>query len=202
MLARSTKGVRRDQLLQCAKAVFAQRGYHAASIADIIAAAGVARGTFYAYFDSKRQIFDEILDDLLADIDRQIPVIEIGPSAPPPLDQLRANLERVLSLLLEDRHMVEILLHQAAGLDEECRSKLDRFYQTILDRIESALRRGMMMGLVRRCDARVAAAAILGAMQGIVAQVARRQEGYELERIIDQILAFGLHGVLEPLPHG
>lgn len=198
MLTRPVKESRRDQLLQCAKAVFAQRGYHAAGIADIIAAAGVARGTFYLYFESKRQIFDEILDNLLADIDRKIAVIEVGPAAAPPLEQLRANLKRVLSLILEDHHLVEILLFQAVGLDHDCQRKLERFYRSILEKIEAALRMGMMMGLVRRCDPRVTAAAILGAVQGIVAQAARDEAGGDLERIVDQILGFGLHGVLEP----
>lgn len=202
MVARSAKESRRAQLLQCAKAVFAERGYHAAGIADIIAAAGVARGTFYFHFESKRQIFDEILDNLLADIDRRIAVIEVGAAAAPPLEQLRANLERVLSLILEDRHLVEILLFQAVGLDHDCQRKLDRFYQSVLGQIESALRMGMMMGMVRVCDPRVAAAAILGAIQGIVAEAARQEQGRELDGIVDQILAFGLHGVLRPSPHG
>jgi AcrR family transcriptional regulator len=201
MLARTIKGARREQLLQCAKAVFAQRGYYAASVADIIAAAGVARGTFYGYFDGKRQIFDQILDELLADIDQRIVVIETGPLDPPPLQQLRGNLERVFSLLLEDRHLVEILLHQAAGLDEECRAKLDRFYHSILDQIESALRMGMRMGLVRACEPRVTAAAVLGAVQGMVAEAVQQGPGWEQDRIIDQILAFGLYGVLEPSSH-
>lgn len=198
MLARAVKGSRRAQLLECAKAVFAEQGYHAASIADIIAAAGVARGTFYAYFESKRQIFDEILDELLEDIDRQVIAIELAPPAPPPLEQLRANLQRALSLILEDRHLVRILLFQAVGLDHECQDKLERFYQGILERIESALRTGMAMGLVRACDPRLTAAAILGAIQGIVVQAARQPADYDLDRLVDQILTFGLHGVLEP----
>ena len=44
-------------LLQRARTVFEQRGYGAASVADIVNAAGVARGTFYVHFKSKREIF-------------------------------------------------------------------------------------------------------------------------------------------------
>jgi AcrR family transcriptional regulator len=195
MLAGSAKVSRRDQLLQCAKAVFAERGYHAASIADIITAAGVARGTFYLYFDSKRRIFDEILEDFLEDINRQIVVIDTGPTAPPPLDQLRANLERVLALVLEDRPLIEILIFQASGLDQDSQRRLDRFYRRILAQIEAALRKGMMLGLVRTCDPSITAAAILGAVKGIVA-IAREQDSYDLDLIVDEILAFGLRGVL------
>ncbi len=201
MLVKSTKGARREQLLQCAKVVFAQRGYHAAGVADIIEMAGVARGTFYGHFDGKRQIFDQILDNLLEDIDRRIAVIETGPLAPPPLEQLRANLERVLTLLLNDRNLVEILLHQAEGLDEACRHKLDRFYQSVLGQIESALRVGMSMGLVRACEPRVTAAAVIGAIQGIVAQAAPQEPGPEIGGLVDQILGFGLHGLLKPMPN-
>lgn len=204
MLAKVTKETRRDQLLHCAKAMFAEQGYHATNVADIIAAAGVARGTFYLYFESKRQIFDAIVDGLLHDIDQRIAVIELGPNAHPPIEQLRTNLRRVLTLILEDRHLVQILLFQAVGLDHDCQRKLDHFYQSVRDQIEAALRMGMLMGLVRSCEARLAAAAILGAIQGVVALAARpeppHQPGVAVEPMIDQILGLGLYGLLE-LPH-
>jgi AcrR family transcriptional regulator len=47
----------RTLLLQRARTVFERRGYGAASVADIVTAAGVARGTFYVHFKSKREIF-------------------------------------------------------------------------------------------------------------------------------------------------
>ena len=59
------KEARREQILEAAVEVFGEMGYHAANVADVIARAGVARGTFYQYFENKRQVFDELLDDLL-----------------------------------------------------------------------------------------------------------------------------------------
>ncbi|MBT8491506.1 MAG: TetR/AcrR family transcriptional regulator, partial [Deltaproteobacteria bacterium] len=41
------KARRRDQILRVATAVFADKGYHKASISHIIERAGIARGTFY-----------------------------------------------------------------------------------------------------------------------------------------------------------
>src|SRR6202050_5619422 len=57
------RGKRRKQLLNAATRVFARKGYWSASIADIIQAAGVARGTFYLYFRSKRDVFLAIADN-------------------------------------------------------------------------------------------------------------------------------------------
>jgi AcrR family transcriptional regulator len=63
--ALSGRGERtRRRLLEAAEEVFAKRGYHDASIVKITEAAGVAQGTFYVYFQSKQEIFDELVDDL------------------------------------------------------------------------------------------------------------------------------------------
>ncbi len=61
----SARGERtRTRLLDAAEEVFAELGYHDASIVKITEACGVAQGTFYLYFESKQQIFDELVLDL------------------------------------------------------------------------------------------------------------------------------------------
>ena len=63
--ARRGKGERtRRKLLDAAEEVFGAVGYHDASIVKITEAADVAQGTFYLYFESKLQIFDEVVLDL------------------------------------------------------------------------------------------------------------------------------------------
>ena len=54
----------RRRLLDAAERVFAELGFHDASIVKITEAAGVAQGTFYIYFESKQQIFEEVVYDL------------------------------------------------------------------------------------------------------------------------------------------
>ncbi|QTV79605.1 TetR/AcrR family transcriptional regulator [Microbacterium sp. NIBRBAC000506063] len=54
----------RRRLLEAAEAVFAELGYHEASIVKITERAGVALGTFYLYFDSKQTIFEALVIDL------------------------------------------------------------------------------------------------------------------------------------------
>lgn len=51
-------------LLTAAEAVFAQQGYQAASIARITERASVAQGTFYLYFSSKLDLFEQLVEDL------------------------------------------------------------------------------------------------------------------------------------------
>lgn len=63
--ALSKKGVEtRQRLLDAAEKVFGELGYYDASIVKITEAAGVGQGTFYLYFASKQEIFDELVRDL------------------------------------------------------------------------------------------------------------------------------------------
>ena len=54
----------RRRLLDAAERVFGELGFYDASIVKITEAAGVAQGTFYLYFSSKKEIFDELVRDL------------------------------------------------------------------------------------------------------------------------------------------
>lgn len=56
-LATATRSARRGQILAAAAACFADAGYHATTMADVAAWAGVAKGTPYLYFTSKQALF-------------------------------------------------------------------------------------------------------------------------------------------------
>ena len=57
-------GRTRGRLLEAAEHVFGELGFYDASIVKITEEAGVAQGTFYLYFASKKDIFDELVRDL------------------------------------------------------------------------------------------------------------------------------------------
>lgn len=62
---RTAKGSRtRARIVEVATEVFAEHGYHDASIVKITEAAHVAQGTFYLYFSSKQEVFEEVVRDL------------------------------------------------------------------------------------------------------------------------------------------
>lgn len=61
----SARGVEtRTKLLDAAEQIFGELGFHDASIVKITEAAGVGQGTFYLYFATKQDIFDELVRDL------------------------------------------------------------------------------------------------------------------------------------------
>ena len=56
-IAEETRAARRDQITAAALACFARSGYHATTMADVAAQAGVSKGTPYLYYDSKEALF-------------------------------------------------------------------------------------------------------------------------------------------------
>ena len=102
----TTRGARtRQAILDAAERVFADLGYHDASIVKITEAASVAQGTFYLYFESKQQVFDELVRDLnrrvrhamsehAADattIETRPPLIRLIAALPPPVRRSRTS---------------------------------------------------------------------------------------------------------------
>jgi AcrR family transcriptional regulator len=61
---RLTATARREQLLDVALGVFARSGYHDASMNDIAEAAGVTKPVLYQHFDSKRELYQALVDDV------------------------------------------------------------------------------------------------------------------------------------------
>ena len=59
-----TKFQNRQMILEAGRKVFAEMGYGAATVRDIIRATPLASGTFYNYFKSKEEIYQAIRDDV------------------------------------------------------------------------------------------------------------------------------------------
>ena len=51
---------------------FAQAGFHATSVDDIVKQTGVSKGTFYWYFETKEQVFVQILDVWAHEVEAEI----------------------------------------------------------------------------------------------------------------------------------
>lgn len=190
------RGPRHDSILQAATHVIAERGYHKASISDIIARAGIARGTFYLYFSNKRSVFEEILEQAIETLAASILPIEMAGDSPPPRQQLHANLTRVLGLLLRERALSSLLLDNSLSPDPEGQQPLARFFSRVRALIRSSLDTGIAMGLLRPCQTELVAAACLGAVRGVVAQLLEQPETPELGQLVDEIIDFALHGVI------
>ena len=62
------EAVRKEQILSAARTVFCEKGYDATTVSDIVREAGVAQGTFYLYFPSKKHAVLELSRQVMAEV--------------------------------------------------------------------------------------------------------------------------------------
>ena len=192
------KQERRRQILAAAKAVFADAGYHGASIHAIIERAQIARGTFYLYFASKAAVFDSILDQALADLRSRIHRIEVDdPKAPPPQVQLREQVVATLAYIIQDRPLATLLLSAGNTPDVEAAERIEQFYGEMRDLLKRALESGLEIGLLRKCHPELVSAALLGLIRGVIEQLVRKDNELTVEDVVNEMLMVALRGVLK-----
>lgn len=197
--ANKKRELRRREILDVARAVFAEKGYHHTHVADIIEAAGIARGTFYLYFESKSAIFLELLEQLLVEVRSSIVGVDTSDSAPPVQVQLVDRIRRILHLVVQNHALTTILVREAVGLDAEVDAKMREFYQSLHFYLKDALDNGKRMGLLRDLDTEVAAFCVLGTIKQLMEQVVMNEDGKlaaDVDRIALGVLDFNLRGLI------
>ncbi len=196
----SARTERRRQILDAAKHVFAEAGYHGASIHAIIERAEIARGTFYLYFESKEAVFGALLDEAMAELRSRIVRIETTAGAPSPAQQLEQSLSRLLGFIVSDRPLATVLLSSSNTPDAEAAARLAGFYDEVRSVIALSLQTGVAIGLLRPCDPERTAAALLGMVRGLVEQLISQGStlpgDLPIEEVTRELIDLALTGVL------
>ncbi|AKF06325.1 TetR/AcrR family transcriptional regulator [Sandaracinus amylolyticus] len=187
---------RRRAVLDASLRVFSEKGYHATRISDLIEAAGIARGTFYLYFESKNAIFHELLDQLLERIRASVDGVDTRVDAAPLREQLLVIVRRVLATFHQHPELTRLVLRSAPGLDDEVDRKLAAFYGQLHAWLAVSLQNAQALGLMRVLDVDFVSWSVIGAVKQIVELSLERREGADLDRATRALLDLHLDGML------
>jgi AcrR family transcriptional regulator len=164
------KNERRHQILSVAREAFAKRGYHQTTIDDIVAQAGVARGTFYLYFEDKRAVFSNLVDRFAGQLSMAIVRIVTDDAGRSVVEQVRENIRAIIATCLAERAMTKILFTDAVGVDPAFDRKLQTFYDTVVQLLTDSLKDGQALGIVSDGEPRVLAYLTIGALKELLYQ--------------------------------
>jgi AcrR family transcriptional regulator len=170
--AERRKAETRREIIDAAFACFAERGYHATGIADVAARLGIGHGTFYRYFDNKRDIVEHVITDLIERIVGAL-AAENAPEAVHTLEEYREQTERIGAALArifgEDPRLPRMLLLEAPGIDKEMGERILGFLDLATTLTASYLAHGVELGyLPADLDVANTARAINGMILGSV----------------------------------
>jgi AcrR family transcriptional regulator len=108
---------RRRQLLDVAVDVFAERGFHGTSMDEVAEAAGVTKPVLYQHFDSKRELYLELLDDVGSHLVAAVTAAVGGASGP--RQRVEAGFAAYFDFVTQQTNAFRLLFGGGARRDEE-----------------------------------------------------------------------------------
>jgi AcrR family transcriptional regulator len=162
---------RKAEILDAAYQVFAERGFEQATMAEIAAVAGVAKGTLYLYYPSKQDIYDAALRQSAVDVDA-LTKAALG-SARTASEKIQAFIETKLRYFEEHRDFFRIsereFGYRACGHGQHAKH-LDELRLEQVKRLDEVLQQAVRRKAVRPIRTEAAASAIFDLTRSIVTQ--------------------------------
>jgi len=161
---------RTSGILEAARKVFAEKGFHEAKVDDIAEVAGVAKGTVYLYYQSKRDLYFAALKFGIAEMYSLL--LEELKRVSAPEEKLKVLISTKLAYFDENRDFFKIYYSELgniptthpSGIDEEFKA----LYQEQARLVEAILREGIRKKVIRNLRTEQTAFAISDIIRGVV----------------------------------
>jgi AcrR family transcriptional regulator len=191
---RLKKDAKRTALMQAAVRVFAEKGYHAATIRDIVAAAGVAVGTFYFYFPDKETLFvylyEETAEFLLQAIQQAVASRATLPK------QIQAAVQGYVNIGIYEPAVISLLLVGGVGALPALVTRRADFREGMINIWQRPLDLALDKGQIAPQNTRRTAEALAGAFDENVLQLLEQPDAQkEASAAVTDMTSFALRAV-------
>jgi AcrR family transcriptional regulator len=182
---------RKQQLLDHAAELFADRGYAETRVIDIVRAAGVAKGLFYWYFENKEALFEELVERTRLTM-RQQQGLAIDPNANPLL-RIRQGTEASIKFMGEHRRLYTMTDVESLGpkLTKLLRAGADVHAHDTAQHVAA----GIAQGLIRDDDPLMLAWGVVGT----VSSFSQLHRAGRIDRDLVELAAFAGRFVVRSL---
>jgi AcrR family transcriptional regulator len=180
-----------ESILRTAAEIFAEKGYHQASIRDIARATRVSLSGLYYYFQSKEELLffvqDHAFGTLLNDLERLLEGVE------DPQLRLRLLIENHLRFFVNNMPEMKVLTHEADSLTGEFRSRVNAMKRRLTEMVTEILTE---IRPASGLDLRVSTFALFGMMNWLYNWY-RPERDVPVEKLADEISRLFLGGFLQ-----
>jgi AcrR family transcriptional regulator len=200
--AREKPTSRREQILNAALEVFARKGYAAATMPEIAQAAGVAIGTIYIYYPSKRDLFVTVIKNFII----TTPLLDLIAKLPRDRDEdIGATFKQIMYNrfdLIDSELMSRIpSLMGEVQRDPELKALWNEgFLQPFLTQMDGMYRLMMASGKVRKMEPAVTVRVVGGLIMGFL--ILKIMEGdtsplnrLPREKVAEELMNFVFYGL-------
>lgn len=192
---------RREHILRSASKVFSRKGYRLASVSDIVEEAAIGRGTFYLYFDSKRDIFRELIEtyfqgyaEVLEENHKRL--VEACSGKGKVLRTWRDNMARVLRYHSENPHLTNIVYREALGRDEDFSDRVEELSKLARQMLQEEFQLMYRKGMMRQCDIEVVTSIVMGSTIYLIMEHLLGRKGKNVEELADTIVEYHIRALI------
>jgi AcrR family transcriptional regulator len=176
---------RRQQLIDAAKDVFAQKGYHATTVDDVTRAAGVAKGTFYLYFSEKREVYYEVVRAFLRLIkEAGLSVAREVRSPEQFVGRAEAAALQIMRIFTANRQLARLAYRESMGMDPQLEGMVRDFYRDVAEVEARNIQLGIDLGIFRKVNPLLTAYAHIGMIERVLQQSFHRDNGLPAPEVI------------------
>ena len=189
-MAKDTRG----KILAAALDMFSQYGFAGTNIRELAGSLGMGKSSMYRHFASKEELWNALLDELIAYYEARFGSPEHLPPLPDSLEALVNMTMRLVDFTVHDERVVKSrkLLSIEQFRDERARDLTTRYFLTGLTQMFTQIFSGMMeKGLLRRDDPKMLAFAYTAPISALIHLCDREPE--KTEDATAQIEAFSRH---------
>ena len=180
MSSRLSAPARREQILDVALEVFGQAGYHGTSMNDVADAAGVTKPVLYQHFDSKRELYRALLDEVG---NRLLSAIaKATADAPDGKSQTQRGFQAYFRWVAEDHDEYKLLNGGGTRRDDEFRTAIQR----VTDEAANAIAPLIAVDIEPE-HRRTIAHAIVGLAEGASRRLVELDENFDPDEVARQV---------------
>ena len=189
-MAKDTK----ERILEAALEMFSKKGYEATNVRDITASLGIVKSGVYKHYASKEEIWNSLLDKMIAYYDERFGSPENLPPVPDTLEDLVVLTKRMVDFTVNDENIIKTrkLLTIEQFRDDRARELATKHFLTGLEEMFTRIFTAIMdKGLLRRDDPAMLAFAYTAPISALVHLCDREPE--RTAEAMEQIEAFCRH---------
>ena len=182
----------KNLIFESAIKIFSESGYRGATMDDIAANAGLAKGTLYYHFTSKEEIFNFIVEEGLKILQNQ--VIEVQEMNIGPIEKLIKICKIQLTFLYGYTDFFKVVMSQLWG-NESRQDELRQKIRTYINEIEINIKNAMADNQIQKGDTELIAFQFFGSLCSSAIYESIHIEKISLDNIIDSTIKFTLMGI-------
>lgn len=159
------KAETRDMILQAARKVFSEKGYHKAQIADIVKTAGISTGSVYAHFKDKHDLYEQIIRENLGHL--RITLKELSQTRNPGdarerVQQWKPAFTAFFDYVESNPEQILLIVRGGFGVDEENDTIIWEFFNAFASDIAEDFRKWEELGFIKGVNAALMGHIVIG----------------------------------------